>query len=100
MPGSTAMRSPSSTVARTRAFVAWSSATTPAATRATRPHAPSRMSALDEADDDVAQDVQHEDRDDRAEVDRPERRDEPPEHGQIRLAHVAQESEDGARPPR
>src|SRR3954454_2835732 len=39
-PGNTASRSPCSTVARTSAFVAWSSATTPAATMATRPHAP------------------------------------------------------------
>src|SRR3954468_16719858 len=100
-PGSTASRSPWSTVARTSAFVAWSSATTPAATRATRPQAPSRTgSALDQPDDDPADDPQQDDRDDRAEVDRPEPRDEAPEDAQVRLADVAQEAEHGARPAR
>src|SRR4051794_16238373 len=102
-PGNTASRSPWSTVARTSAFVAWSSATTPAATRATRPQAPNRTAsplALDQPDDDPADDPQQDDRDDRAQVDRPERRDEAAEHAEVRLADVAQEAEHGARPAR
>src|SRR5919202_308151 len=61
---------------------------------------PHRGSALDEADEEATDDVEHEDRDDRAEVDRAERRDEAPEDRQVRLADVAQEPEDRARPPR
>src|SRR4051812_7989453 len=100
-PGTTAIRSPSSTVARTSAFVAWSSAMTPAATTATRPHAPSRTAlSLDESGDDAGDDPQQDDRDDRAQIERPERRDEPPEDRDVRLAHVAQEPEHRARPAR
>src|SRR4051794_26581268 len=99
MPGTTAIRSPSSTVARTSAFVAWSSAMTPAATTATRPHAPRGTAlSLDESGHDAGEDPQQDDRDDRAQVDRPDRRDVPPEDPDVRLAHVAQEAQGGARP--
>ena len=40
-------------------------------------------------------DVEHDDRDHRAQVERAQRRDEPPEDPQERLAHVAQERHDG-----
>src|SRR3954468_12869449 len=67
---------------------------TPAATKATRPHAPTAIrSALDQAGDDAADDLEDEDPDDGAEVDRAERRDEPAEDAQVGLADVAQEAE-------
>src|SRR5215208_4251704 len=61
---------------------------------------PSSMEAVEDADDDRRGDPEHDDRDHRREVDRAERRDEPAEDAQVRLADVVEEALDPVEPDR
>src|SRR4051812_47862455 len=96
-PGSSLRSSPSTMLALTACLVSWSAATTTASTSTARSHGPAARigaSAVDQVvDDDGVDDLQREDREDRAEVEPAEGRQHPPEDAQERLADVAQEAE-------
>src|SRR5215213_7620560 len=101
IPSTRSSPSPRAMLPSTSALVTWSHAITMTATASMRAHArPIDGLSADEVHDDPADDLQHDDGDDRAEVERAELRDEPPEDPQVRLADVAEEGQHRVRPAR